>query len=67
MNDETTWVPVYIKHETDLAILCGEDENDPKPVWVPKSQIIDSTDDLNIGSDVEIEMPVWLAEEKGLI
>ena len=70
-NDETTFVDVCIVHKTDMAILVTQDpesEETNKAVWVPKSQIISPTDDLlEIGEDAEIEITVWMAEEKGLV
>ncbi len=53
-------VDVFIKAQTDLAILTDDDE------WLPKSQIVDG-DYLETGTDVGIEIPEWLALEKGLI
>ena len=37
--------------------------------WIPKSQIIEcdcEIDDIEIGDEIEIEIPLWLAREKGL-
>lgn len=67
---EVTWVPVTIMHETNDAILVSQDPESVETnavIWVPKSQISDSTDDMDIGAEVEIEIPVWLAAKKGLI
>ncbi len=67
---EVCWAEVTILHETDAAILVTQDpdsEETNAAIWVPKSQITDSTDDMNIGAEVEIEIPVWLAEKKGLV
>jgi len=69
MSSETVWVDVQIIHETDLAILVtvDPDSEDGDDVWLPKSQIQDSTSDMDIGADVELEIPVWLAEKVGLV
>ncbi|KKN27335.1 hypothetical protein LCGC14_0865600 [marine sediment metagenome] len=67
---EVTWVEVTIIHETDMAVLISQDpesEETNMAKWIPKSQISDSTDDMNIGAEIEIEIPVWLAEKKGLV
>jgi hypothetical protein len=52
-------------HETDAAALydfgTGED------IWIPKSQILDEGD-YDSGEDEQwIEIPEWLAYEKGLL
>ena len=59
---------IYI-NQTDDAILVYEDDPD-KGIWFPKSQIkydeieIDCAD---VGDEVEINIPVWLAEQEGLL
>lgn len=51
-----------VKHETDAAYLVFDGQYE---VWIPKSQIIDST---NIaGDDWEFVIPEWLAIDKGII
>jgi len=67
---EVTWVEITILHETDDAVLVTQDpdsEDTNIAKWVPKSQITDSTDDMDIGAEIEIEIPVWLAEDKELV
>lgn len=51
-----------ILHETDAAILVsiGEGQN----IWLPKSKI---DYDGGVGDTIDVEMPEWLALEKGLI
>ena len=56
-------------HQTDAAILvyddCQKDE-----IWLPKSQIEfdeDELDCVNSGDIIEFNIPVWLAEDKGLL
>lgn len=60
---DTTWIDVEIKAATDLAVMVT---NGKKTAWVPRSQIIDSESDLEIGAHTKIEIATWLAEEKGL-
>ena len=36
-------------------------------VWIPKSQILDYEKDYIIGDTLEIELPEWLALDKGMI
>lgn len=61
-SEDWTIIKGQLKAETDLAILV--DVNDEK-VWLPKSKI--EYDDFDIGEEIEIEIPEWLADEKGLI
>lgn len=58
----SVWVPITVMRETDKAICVTDSKTQ---AWVPKSQIMDSTDDLTPGLEIEIELPTWLAEEKG--
>jgi hypothetical protein len=48
--------------ETDAAIKIRVDGDS---YWLPKSQI-DYTEDCTVGEEIDIELPEWLAEEKGL-
>ena len=38
-----------------------------RTAWVPRSQIVDYEDALDPGAQIKIELPEWLALEKGLI
>ena len=59
------WIAVQIKAETDRALLVDAGmQNDS---WLPKSQILDYSDDYQIGDNIEIEIAEWLAMEKDLI
>ena len=59
------WLGVTIKDATVKALLV---EHGAGPdVWVPKSQILDYSDDYRLGDTIEIELPEWLALEKGMI
>jgi len=49
--------------ETDKAILCLVGK---KEVWIPKSQIDDSSDVQGKGECGTLVIPEWLANEKGL-
>lgn len=62
----SVWVPVTLMIETELAWMV--DGGRDKDVWIPKSQIQDySETEYEIGDDIEIEIPEWLAMEKDLI
>jgi hypothetical protein len=47
-----------IEHETDRAIMFNIDN---RLVWLPKSEITFDRDEMTI------ELPEWLATEKGLV
>ncbi len=52
--------------ETDKAI-CIIDPDDPEcKIWLPKSQLI-YDNDFAPGTEICIELPEWLALDKGLI
>lgn len=55
---------MQMHHQTADAVLVSDDGNSKKAVWLPKSQV-----EIEIvrGDIVEVTMPEWLAEEKGLI
>lgn len=63
-SNETFWFSGTVKHDTGKAVLLTDGVED---YWIPHSQIIDSDDDLKPGETVEIEVPLWLAEEKGIV
>ena len=64
MSTETEWIDVTVVAATESAVLLsnGKDE-----AWVPRSQIIDEEDALDKGVATRVELPVWLAEKKGLV
>lgn len=55
---------LHLHHETPLAILVSDDGEENNAVWLPRSkiEIVREIDD----ETVEVEVPDWLAEEKGL-
>jgi len=52
----------WIKHTTDKAILL---EVDGEETWLPKSQIPDQDWDHLFDEKVTVEVPFWLAKQKG--
>jgi hypothetical protein len=68
-DGETTIIEGKVKRETDMAILIQVDGEPDNEVWLPKSQIEweSSGGIYSIGDELEIEIPQWLAEQKGLI
>lgn len=69
-NHDIITIDGQIHHETDNAYLFtnGDTEKDGrtlKKFWLPKSQCEwDPTENPFVG---EMQMPEWLAEEKGLV
>jgi cold shock CspA family protein len=51
------------KVETANAFLVNDGDAD---VWIPKSQITAQSCDFKKGANVDLEIPQWLAEEKGI-
>jgi hypothetical protein len=61
-KDETVWVEGTIVRKTELAILFNDGKVE---VWIPKSQVID--EDREESGLLKIEIPEWIALDKGLI
>jgi hypothetical protein len=55
-NHSIITIEIELKHETDRAYLV---DNDGEDVWVPKSQC-----EYDNG---ELQIPEWLAKDKGLV
>jgi len=75
MEEWQTYEAIFI-FETDAAILivpldsCDSNMNyrDDDKIWLPKSQIsFDTNTDYSQGDLIDVEIPDWLAENKGLI
>jgi hypothetical protein len=62
---KTVEIAVVVEHETDAALLV--DHGGGPAVWVPKSQLGDETDVEGKGDAGVVELPEWLAIEKGMI
>lgn len=61
VEDHEIWtVRGSLERETEKAILLRVGEIE---AWLPKS-LIETT--MKTTTDIEIQMPLWLAEEKGL-
>lgn len=50
--------------ETGLALLCAINGSE---VWIPRSQVDDSSDVLGEDDEGELVITEWLAVEKGLV
>ncbi len=65
---DLTKIPMRLLYSTDKAHKFTEDEEDEDgkliTYWLPKSQV---EIDLIKNDIYEVELPVWLAREKGLI
>ncbi len=63
MKSDLIDIAVFIKHQTDGAVLVEYGRREP--VWLPLSQIeITSRDD---GKSHIVTLPYWLAKDKGMI
>jgi hypothetical protein len=59
------YIACEIRHLTDKAVLIHDGARE---AWLPFSQIEDpGTEELEKGAHVELLLPEWLAQEKGLI
>ena len=61
-------IVVFVNH-TDKALLVYVDDPDCAE-WVPKSQIEYDENEVECaraGDDIEINIPAWLAEQKGFL
>lgn len=61
---ETVWVHVTVVAVTTLGALL---DNGHRRAWIPKSQILDREEDLCVAMATKVELPLWLAEEAGLV
>ena len=69
MSDRTekiTLQMIYKKHTPD-ALLIEDDIGLSGVVWLPLSQIEVDLDGLEMGDQVEVTMPNWLARERDLV
>jgi hypothetical protein len=66
MGVDTVTLMLDILRETEAAFLVSDGDRE---VWLPKSQIgnADELEGVNCMEDIEVIVPEWLAEEKGLI
>jgi len=60
----TVEIDVTIVKETDLAILV--DTDDPEFYWIPKS-LVGNSEDIEEEKSITIEIPIWFAEQEGLV
>lgn len=67
-GDESDTYPCRLMAETGAAWLVDDGEDSDMPeAWLPKSQCEMLTKNAKLGSIVEIIVPNWLAEQKGLL
>lgn len=63
-NKDLVEIDLTIKAETDMALLV--DDGCIEEVWLPKSQI-QYDEDAEVGDTIIVDVPEWLALDKGLI
>ena len=61
---ERVEITVTVKAKTEKAMLVND--GGKKDVWVPLSQI-QTENEIEIGNVIEIDIPEWLAKDKGFI
>lgn len=65
-SDQTDSYTVTVVHETPDAVLVSDgDDPDAPEVWLPKSRV-GFPRNLRKGQVITVDVPAWLAEEKGL-
>ena len=65
-SEKITLQMIY-KKQTSEALLVEDDEGLIGEVWLPLSQIEVDLDGLEMGDQVEVTMPQWLARERDLV
>lgn len=64
-SDEYAYIDCQVRHVTERAVLVHDSKRE---AWIPRSQIEDlDPASLVVGSHVELLIPTWLAEDKGLV
>lgn len=63
-KDKATFDDVEVVQETEAALLCRIDGKD---VWIPKSQIDDDSEVYEKGTEGELVVSQWIAEQKKLV
>jgi hypothetical protein len=66
LNKQLYDIRVQLHRETDKAVLVSETGDKEQAVWLPRSQIECVEVDGKPGL-LDVTMPEWLAQEKGLI
>jgi len=64
-NDPITVSVEFITHTAGAVLVKDGDEE----AWIPKSKIENDEDDwdsLKLGDILDLDIPEWLAEDKGL-
>lgn len=64
-DDKVELDVVEVKKDSGKALLCVFDTGDEE--WIPKSQIDDDSEVWEEGQEGTLVIPLWLAEEKGLV
>lgn len=61
-DDLNTFDAEFVAHSEDAILVDIEGDE----VWLPKS-VVGDFDDADPGDTITIEIPEWLAEDRGLI
>lgn len=71
-HDATVTVTDTVEAVTEKAILLRElvrPFNPNQSEWIAKSQIVEcdqDVDEIKVGDEITVEIPAWLARQKGL-
>ena len=63
-NEVCEFADVLAIRETEKALLVNVENEE---VWIPKSQIEESSEVAEVGDCGVLEIPQWLAEKAGLV
>ncbi len=63
---DTIELTMTLHHQTDAAILVSDDGEEKNAVWLPKSQVEWEMKAVKTQT-VTVDVPEWLAIEKGLV
>lgn len=69
MKSDLIEISVFLHHKTERAILVSSNGNSDDAVWIPLSQceVISIKGRIIALRQFALELPEWLATEKGLV
>lgn len=53
---------IHVRIDSDDVTLAYEKTSE---IWIPKSQIVDSSTVTEVGDEGELHVTMWLAQERG--
>jgi len=64
MANQVTFHDVTVEHDSGKSLLCiieGE------KIWIPHSQITEDSEVYKMGTEGDLVITEWIAEQKGLV